>query len=81
MGAKQTPLHEWHVGHGANMAEFTGYDMPLWYKSGMKEEHLNVLTRCGIFDTSHMSVVSLSGADIFELLQWCFSKDPGSAWM
>ena len=72
---KTTPLHDWHVSHGANMAVFGGYDMPLWYPSGAKQEHLTVLTDAGIFDTSHMAVVMVTGPDAFELLQICFSRD------
>ena len=39
---KKTPLHSWHVSNGANMADFGGYEMPLWYSSA-KNEHLSVL--------------------------------------
>jgi aminomethyltransferase len=73
-GIKRTPLHDWHVAQGANMAEFGGYDMPLWYSS-VKEEHLSVLTAMGLFDTSHMAVVSVEGADAMDLLQRCFTQD------
>jgi aminomethyltransferase len=72
---KKTHLHGWHVNHGANMAIFGAYDMPLWYPSGAKEEHLAVLTRAGIFDTSHMSVVMVKGSGARDLLQVCFSKN------
>ncbi|MBN2568622.1 MAG: aminomethyl transferase family protein [Deltaproteobacteria bacterium] len=72
---KHTPLHEWHSGNGANMAIFGGYDMPLWYRSGAKKEHLTVITNAGIFDTSHMALVTVSGRDAFDLLQLCFTKD------
>ena len=72
---KKTPLHDWHVSHSANMAVFGGYDMPLWYPSGAKQEHLTVLTNAGIFDTSHMAVIVVSGTDAFELLQLCFTRD------
>ena len=71
---KKTPLHSWHVSKGANMADFGGYEMPLWYSSA-KNEHLSVLTNAGIFDTSHMAVVMVAGADAHELLQLCFSND------
>ncbi len=71
---KRTPLHGWHKGHGANMAEFGGYEMPLWYGSA-KEEHLSVLTKAGLFDTSHMAVVEVKGSNAFHLLQKCFSRD------
>ncbi len=41
---KTTPLHAWHVGKNANMAAFGGYEMPLWYPSGAKAEHLAAIT-------------------------------------
>jgi aminomethyltransferase len=72
---KKTPLHAWHVSQGANMANFGGYEMPLWYPAGVKNEHLAVLTHAGLFDTSHMAVVMVVGRDAFELLQLCHSKD------
>jgi aminomethyltransferase len=72
---KKTGLHPWHVGHGANMAEFGGYTMPLWYPAGAKHEHLSVLLNAGLFDTSHMALVAVGGPGAFELLQRCFSKD------
>lgn len=72
---KQTPLHDWHLEHGANMAIFGGYEMPLWYTSGVKREHLAVLTGAGMFDTSHMAVVMVEGPRALTLLQACFTKD------
>lgn len=71
---KTTPLHDWHRSHGANMADFGGYDMPLWYSSA-KNEHLSVLTAAGLFDTSHMAVLLVAGAGARELLQLCFTND------
>lgn len=73
--SQKTPLNEWHLRSGAQMGVFGGYAMPLWYPAGVKHEHLSVLLSAGLFDTSHMSSVSVSGADAFDLLQWCFSKD------
>jgi aminomethyltransferase len=70
-----TPLYEWHMAQGANMALFGGYTMPLWYPSGVKTEHLSVITHAGIFDTSHMAAMTIIGSDAFKLLQQCFSKD------
>lgn len=71
---KSTPLHAWHRRQQAQMALFGGYDMPLWYGSA-KNEHLAVLTRAGLFDTSHMSMLSLHGTQARKLLQHCFTKD------
>ena len=72
---RKTLLHGWHLARGAHMAVFGGYEMPLWYPSGVKSEHLAVLTRAGVFDTSHMAVVMVSGKDGFDLLQHCFTRD------
>ena len=72
---KKTRLYNWHTSQRANMADFGGYLMPLWYPFGARNEHLAVLTGAGIFDTSHMAVVTVEGPDAFNLLQRCFSKD------
>lgn len=73
--SKQTPLHAWQMAQEANMVNFGKYEMPLWYKSGAKNEHLAVLTKAGLFDTSHMAVVMVEGPDAFELIQFCFTRD------
>lgn len=72
--SKKTLLHGWHTENGATMAEFGGYDMPLWYSSA-KNEHLAVLTHAGLFDTSHMASVLVSGPDARDLLQYCVTSD------
>ncbi|RTZ96918.1 MAG: aminomethyl transferase family protein [Deltaproteobacteria bacterium] len=72
--SNKTPLHAWHQSRNANMADFGGYEMPLWYDS-VKKEHLAVLTHAGLFDTSHMAVVRLTGAGAHNLLQRCFSNN------
>jgi len=74
MAPLKTPLHFWHMEHGARMAGFGGYEMPLWYGSA-KEEHLTVLTRAGLFDTSHMAVIMVDGTGALDLLQFCFTND------
>ena len=71
----KTDLHSWHVDQGANMALFGNYDMPLWYKTGAKAEHLAVIQAAGIFDTSHMAAVAVSGPGARKLLQLCLSKN------
>ena len=72
---KTTPLHKWHISQGANMADFGGFDMPLWYDTGVKNEHLAVLKSAGIFDTSHMACITVKGKDSFELLNYCFTRE------
>jgi len=72
---KITSLHQWHKDAGANMADFGGFDMPLWYEAGVKNEHLAVLKSAGIFDTSHMACINVGGKDAFSLLNYCFTRD------
>lgn len=72
---KTTPLNSWHRENGANMADFGGFDMPLWYESGVKNEHLAVVESAGIFDTSHMACVMVTGKDALPLLQLCHTRD------
>ena len=76
--SKKTMLHGWHAAHGANMADFGGYEMPLWYGSA-KNEHLAVLTHAGAFDTSHMASLLVYGRGAFDLLQKCFTSAGRSA--
>jgi aminomethyltransferase len=71
---KKTALYDWHKSHGANLADFGGYEMPLWYSSA-KDEHLAVLQQAGLFDTSHMAVLLLTGQGAHGLLQLCFSNN------
>jgi len=70
--SKKTLLYGWHVSHGANMAAFGGYEMPLWYSTA-KNEHMAVLTHAGMFDTSHMATVLISGPER------CFPADASTA--
>jgi aminomethyltransferase len=72
---KKTRLHPFHLNNGAQMARFGHYEMPLWYKAGVKAEHLSVIRGAGIFDTSHMAALLVQGTDSRSLLQRCLSKD------
>ncbi|MBI9092371.1 MAG: aminomethyltransferase family protein [Desulfobacterium sp.] len=72
---KTTPLNPWHKQSGANMASFGGYDMPLWYDTGVKKEHLAVLESAGLFDTSHMACIMVTGPDALALLQFCHTRE------
>jgi aminomethyltransferase len=71
---KKTPLFDWHTQHGANIVEFGDYLMPVWYGSA-RDEHIAVVTKAGLFDTSHMAVVRVLGPGAFDLLQWCFTRN------
>jgi len=57
---RRTPLFDWHVQHGAKMAPFAGWEMPLWYSS-IGDEHRAVRGAAGLFDVSHMGLLEVSG--------------------
>ena len=56
------------------MVEFGGFDMPLQYTT-IREEHIAVRTRCGLFDLSHMGEVQFSGDHAFDVVQRLVSND------
>ena len=53
--------NDWHLAHGAKMAPFAGYDMPISYPTGAVEEHLICRRSVGLFDIDHMGQVEVSG--------------------
>jgi len=55
-----TPLHNWHLGRGAQMVEFAGWHMPLRYTS-IIEEHQASRTAVTIADISHMGRLRFEG--------------------
>jgi aminomethyltransferase len=79
------PLHQWHVDHGAKMAGFGGWLMPLAYDGGgVVAEHTAVRSTVGLFDVSHLGKAGIRGAGAVEFANRCLSNDlgrikPGSA--
>ena len=71
---KNTELNDIHVGLGAKMVEFAGYNMPVQY-AGVKAEHLSVRESIGVFDVSHMGEFFVSGENSFAFLQSILSND------
>lgn len=83
MSIKNTPLTDIHIGLGAKMAEFAGYNMPISYSS-IIEEHEAVRNAAGIFDVSHMGEFIVKGPEALDLVQSVISNDasklsPGQA--
>ncbi|MGB6501042.1 MAG: glycine cleavage system aminomethyltransferase GcvT, partial [Thermoplasmata archaeon] len=64
---RRTPLFEFHRRHGAHLVPFAGWEMPLYYAS-ILEEHRAVRTSVGLFDVSHMGILSVDGARAAALL-------------
>jgi aminomethyltransferase len=66
---RETPLTSLHRELGARMTGFAGYDMPLQFPLGVKQEHLHTRTRAGLFDVSHMGQLRLHGKDVDRALE------------
>ncbi len=60
---KSTPLHDTHEALGARMVDFSGWHMPVQY-SKVIDEHMAVRKAAGLFDVSHMGLVTLSSPDV-----------------
>ena len=71
----RTPLHALHVGLGARMVPFAGYDMPVQYPTGILTEHLATRASCGLFDVSHMGQALLEGPDVARALETIVPAD------
>ncbi len=84
MTIKKTVFNEKHHAAGAKMAEFAGWDMPLYYGSQI-EEHNLIRQDVGIFDVSHMNIIDVDGAQAQAFLRYLFANDidklkvPGAA--
>src|SRR5215218_6154295 len=74
----QTPLHAWHVAHGARLVPFGGWSMPVQYPTGILAEHRATRAGAALFDISHMGRVELHGPDATALLQRTTTNDVGT---
>ncbi len=71
---RRTPLYAWHVAHGARMAPFAGWEMPLWYTS-IGDEHRAVREAAGLFDVAHMGIFEARGPHAAYLLNLVTTND------
>lgn len=68
-GLLKTPLHAFHLEHGAKMVGFAGYEMPVSYPEGIVAEHRQCRASAALFDVSHMGQVRLVGDDAARALE------------
>jgi len=71
---KNTALTDKHIGLGAKMVPFAGYNMPVQY-AGINAEHETVRKGVGVFDVSHMGEFILKGDKALDLIQRVTSND------
>jgi aminomethyltransferase len=71
---RRTPLFDRHERAGARLVPFAGWEMPVQY-AGIRQEHVAVRTRVGVFDVSHMGEIETSGPGAEGFLQRVLSND------
>ncbi len=64
---KRTALYDFHRRHGGHLVPFAGWEMPLYYTS-ILAEHKAVRTSVGLFDVSHMGILTVEGGHAADLL-------------
>ena len=79
----RTPLFEVVKGAGARLVPFEGWEMAVQF-AGLVKEHNDVRQRCGVFDISHMGVLTLRGDGVKDEMQRLVPSDlfrigPGEA--
>ena len=70
----KTPIDEFHRREGAKLVDFTGWEMPVVYRS-IIEEHVYTREHCSLFDVSHMGRVVFSGPGAEAFLQKLASRN------
>ncbi|MFC2090072.1 glycine cleavage system aminomethyltransferase GcvT [Bacteroidota bacterium] len=71
---KKTAFYDAHIKMGGRMVPFAGFDMPVEF-SGIKNEHIHVRKKVGIFDVSHMGEIRVKGKYAFGFIQRMTTND------
>jgi aminomethyltransferase len=71
---RRTPLFDRHERAGAKLVPFAGWEMPVQYE-GIRQEHVAVRTKAGMFDVSHMGQIETTGPAAEDFLQRVLSND------
>lgn len=64
----RTALYDEHLALEANIVDFHGFELPIWY-SNISDEHVATRTHAGLFDVSHMGSFRFSGTDVATWLE------------
>ncbi len=71
----KTVFYDRHVDLGAKMVEFFGWEMPMFYSTGIVKEHLATRKHSGLFDVSHMGRFIIRGSGALKFLQHVLSNN------
>jgi aminomethyltransferase len=75
---RRSPLYDRHVGLGAKLAEFGGWEMPIEYAGrGVLAEHQAVREAVGVFDVSHLGKAEVAGPGAAAFVNGCLTNDLG----
>ncbi|MCK4728311.1 MAG: glycine cleavage system aminomethyltransferase GcvT, partial [Desulfobacterales bacterium] len=72
---QRTIFYDRHVALRAKIVEFVGWEMPIFYPTGIVDEHLATRKRAGLFDVSHMGRFIVRGAGALRFLQHVLSNN------
>lgn len=70
----RSPLYDIQVKLGATFTQFAGFEMPIQYSS-IRDEHVAVRRKVGLFDVSHMSNLWITGPDAEKLISLTTVED------
>ncbi|MGH9044505.1 MAG: glycine cleavage system aminomethyltransferase GcvT [Acidimicrobiales bacterium] len=72
---RRSALYGSHLGSGAKLMAFGGWEMPLSYPSGTLAEHRACRSSAAVFDVSHLGTIALEGAEAFAGIQSTLTND------
>lgn len=72
---KTTPLIEKHQAAKARLVDFSGWNMPVQYPTGIIREHLQTRLTGGLFDVSHMGRFLISGPGALAFCRHALTND------
>ncbi|MCY3411369.1 MAG: glycine cleavage system aminomethyltransferase GcvT [Candidatus Heimdallarchaeota archaeon] len=74
--SQKTALYEAHVALDATMVDFGGFLMPMRYKkTSIVDEHMIVRNEVGMFDTSHMGRIWITGKDALDFIDYLVPRN------
>ena len=71
MDLLKSPLYSKYFQSNAKLVDFAGWEMPISF-SGLIKEHESVRSAAGLFDISHMGVISIKGVNPKDCIQKFF---------
>lgn len=68
---RRTPMHDWHLQHGAQMMDAGNWKRPQFYTT-LESEYEAVRTRAGLIDVSTLGKIELRGRDVVKFLEFIY---------